>query len=214
MNVRLLRSTPIAASPALPATPRMRVARVPRSLPLLLVLLTAAASVVTLDAQAPRKGYKLLQTFQERFTLEYPSKDWEVVAGGTSSLMALTHKKREAAVVIEYQPLRLELAPSEIDEHFAKLEVEPVTARQAGATGVAVRLVDIGPAKVIVVDFSRKGISGGPEHVRQYSFPIGKHLYRLVCSSPSASFGKYEPVFTVMAETFRVAAGAAAPTSE
>jgi hypothetical protein len=46
----------------------------------------------------------------------------------------------------------------------------------------------------------------GPETVRQYSLPLGKHLYRIVCSAPTASFGKHEPVFTAIVESFKVAA--------
>src|SRR5687767_255215 len=99
-----------------------------RRFAILMMALLPLASVM-LDAQAKpaagiRKGYQLFRGYPDRFTFEYPIKDWEQIAGGTSSVLTLTQKKREAAVVIEYQPLRLELAPSEIDEEFAKLELE------------------------------------------------------------------------------------------
>jgi hypothetical protein len=183
-----------------------------RRLAILMVALAPLATFasVTLDAQAKpaasvRKGYQLFRGYADRFTFEYPTKDWEQVAGGTSSVMTLTQKKREAAVVIEYQPLRLELAPNEIDEEFAKLELEPVTARQPGATNTGLKLVEMGANKVIVIDYSRKGLAG-PETVRQYSLALGKHLYRIVCSAPTASFGKHEPVFTAIVESFKLAA--------
>jgi len=168
---------------------------------------------VTLEAQAKpaagvRKGYQLFRGYPDRFTFEYPTKDWEQIAGGTSSVLTLTQKKREATVVIEYQPLRLELAPNEIDEEFAKLELEPVTQRQPGATNTGLKLVEMGANRVIVIDYSRKGLAG-PETVRQYSLALGKHLYRIVCSAPTASFGRHEPVFTAMVESFKLAA----PTS-
>jgi uncharacterized protein YndB with AHSA1/START domain len=103
------------------------------------------------------------------------------------------------------ETLRLELAPSEIDEEFAKLELEPVTTRQPGATNTGLKLVEMGANRVIVIEYSRKGLMG-PETVRQYSVPLGKHLYRIVCSAPTASFGKHEPVFTAIVESFKVAA--------
>jgi hypothetical protein len=183
-----------------------------RRLAILMVALAPFASVM-LEAQAKpaagvRKGYQLFRGYPDRFTFEYPIKDWEQVAGGTSSVLSLTQKKREAAVVIEYQPLRLELAPSEIDEEFAKLELEPVTSRQPGSTNTGLKLVEMGANRVIVIEYSRKGLMG-PETVRQYSLALGKHLYRIVCSAPTASFGKHEPVFTAIIESFKLAA----PTS-
>jgi hypothetical protein len=179
----------------------------------LMVALAAPFASVTLDAQAKpaasvRKGYQPFRGYPDRFTFEYPTKDWEQIAGGTSSVLTLTQKKREAAVVIEYQPLRLELAPNEIDEEFAKLELEPVTQRQPGAANTGLRLVEMGANKVIIIEYSRKGLAG-PETVRQYSLALGKHLYRIVCSAPTASFGKHEPVFTAIVESFKLAA----PTS-
>jgi hypothetical protein len=181
----------------------------------LMLALTAIAPTanpfvsVTLDAQTKpaagvRKGYQLFRGYPDRFTFEYPTKEWDQVAGGTSSVLALTQKKREATVVIEYQPLRLALEPSEIDEEFAKLELEPVTTRQPGAANTGLKLVEMGPYKVIVIEYSRKGLQGA-ETVRQYSIASGKHLYRIVCSAPTASFGKHEPVFSAIVETFKVA---------
>ena len=180
-----------------------------RRLAILMVVLAPFATV-TLGAQAKpaagvRKGYQPFRGYPDRFTFEYPTKDWEQIAGGTSSVMTLAQKKREAAVVIEYQPLRLELAPNEIDEEFAKLELEPVTQRQPGATNTRLKLVEMGANKVIVIEYSRKGLMGA-ETVRQYSLALGKHLYRIVCSAPTASFGKHEPVFAAIVESFKLAA--------
>ena len=168
----------------------------------------AVVSVTSLEAQASRKGFTIFRAFQDRFTFEYPVKDWDTVAGGTSSLVALSQKKREAAVVVEYQPLRLELAPSEIDQEFAKLEAEPVTTRQPGAAEVSVKLIDVGANRVIVVEYTRRGIWGA-ERVRQYSLPLGKQMYRIVCSAPATLFAKHEPTFAALVESFKVAAAPA-----
>jgi hypothetical protein len=178
------------------------------SILVLFAIAAAVVSVASLDAQAPKKGFTIFRAFQDRFTFEYPVKDWDTVAGGTSSLVALAQKKREAAVVVEYQPLRLELAPNEIDQDFAKLEAEPVTTRQPSAADVTVKLIDVGSNRVIVVEYTRKGIAGA-ERVRQYSLPLGKQLYRLVCSAPATLFAKHEPTFTAMVESFKVAAAPA-----
>jgi hypothetical protein len=170
---------------------------------------------VALSAQgpqaAPPKGYQLLKVFQDRFTCAYPAKDWDVVPGGASSLVTMTHKKHEATIVVEYQPMQIELAPSEIDDNFAKLEVEPISARQSGVSGLSSKILDVNGHRAIVIEYSRQGASG-PEHVRQYSLPIGKQLYRVIGSAPNQSFEKYAPTFEVAAQSFVVAgAPAAAP---
>jgi hypothetical protein len=174
----------------------------------LFAVAAVVVSVASLEAQAPRKGFRVFRAFQDQFTFEYPLKDWDPMPGGTSSLVAMAQRKREAAVVVEYQPLRLELAPSEIDQDFAKLEAEPVTTRQPSATDVTVKLIDVGSTRVIVVEYTRKGLAGA-ERVRQYSLPMGKQLYRLVCSAPAALFAKHEPTFAAMVETFKVGAATA-----
>lgn len=172
---------------------------------------------VALAAQGPQaalpKGYQLLKAFQDRFTCAYPAKDWEVVPGGAAALVTLTHKKHEATIVVEYQPMQIELAPSEIDDNFAKLEVEPIGARQTEVSGLNSKILDVNGHRAIVIEYSRRGASG-PEHVRQYSLPIGKNLYRLIGSAPNQSFEKYAPTFEVAAQSFVVTgapAAAAAP---
>lgn len=159
----------------------------------------------------PRKGYQVLRVFPERFTCEYPAKDWDIVSGGASSLVAVTQKKHEATIVVEYQPMQIELAPSEIDENFAKLEVEPISGRQSGVSQLSSKIQDVNGHRAIVIEYSRTGAMG-PEHVRQYSLPIGKHLYRVIGSAPTGNFEKYAPTFDVAAQSFVVAgAPAAAP---
>ena len=111
--------------------------------------------------------------------------------------------------MIEYLPLQLELAPSEIDDGFAQLETEPVVSRQVSVNGVGTRVMELEGRRAVVVDFSRQGVAGG-ERVRQYSLPFGKHLYRLVCSAPAGLFAKYERTFAAMAGSFALAPTASA----
>lgn len=174
-------------------------------------LLSGQAQVRAQAPNGPRKGYQLLRAFPDRFTCEYPAKDWDVVAGGASSVVTLTQKKHEAAIVVEYQPMQLELASSEIDDNFAKLEAEPIAARQTEVSGLTARILDVNSHRAVVIEYSRRGAMG-PEHVRQYSLPIGKHLYRLIASAPTALFERYAPTFEVVASSFAVGgASAAAP---
>jgi hypothetical protein len=170
--------------------------------------LLVSASIVA-SAQTPEKGYQIFQGLRTLFTVQYPSKDWQVVPGGSASLVAFTQKKAEATVVIEYQALTLELAPTEIDEGFAQIEAEPIAQHQPTATDVASHIAEADGRKVIVIDYNRKGIAGA-EKVRQYSLPIGKQMYRIVCSAPAALFAKYEPTFVTVVKTFAVAGGAPA----
>jgi hypothetical protein len=180
----------------------------------LLALMMSGAIAAQGQQAALPKGYQLLKAFQDRFTCAYPSKDWDIVPGGAASLVAVTHKKHEATIVIEYQPMQIELAPSEVDDNFAKLEVEPITSRQSEVTGLTSKILDVSGHRAIVIEYSRRGAMG-PEHVRQYSLLIGKNLYRVIGSAPNASFEKYAPTFEVAAQSFAVtgAPAAAAPAT-
>ena len=186
-----------------------------RAVRIALMLSMCSLVPVVADAQpsgpaaAPLKGYQALQTFQDRFTLQYPSKNWLIVPGGRASLVTLTHKKNEATVTIEYQPLQIELSPAEIDQTFAQIEAEPVSQQQPSATGVRSQVGDADGRKVVIIEFTRRGVTGA-ERVRQYSLPIGKQMYRIVCSAPSAAFAKYEPVFANIVRTFAVTGAPAA----
>jgi hypothetical protein len=175
------------------------------------VLCVLAVPVTFAQGQPPepRKNYQLLRVFPDRFTCEYPAKDWDVVPGGASSLVTVSQKKREATIVIEYQPMQLELAANEIDDNFAKLEAEPISARQSGVSGLSAKIQDINGHRAIVLEYTRRGATG-PEHVRQYSLPIGKHLYRVIGSAPVSNFERYAAAFDVAAASFLVS-GAPAP---
>lgn len=174
-----------------------------------LFVVIAIGWLPALAAAQPVKGMRVLGAYPQQFTVQYPAKDWSVVAGGSSSLVTLVHKKGEAAVVIEYLPLQLELAPSEIDDGFAQLETEPVVSRQINVNAVGARVMELAGRRAVVVDFSRQGVAGG-ERVRQYSLPYGRHLYRLVCSAPAGLFAKYEKTFAAMAGSFALAPAASA----
>lgn len=192
----------------------MNVRRIARVAFALVVCSLAPLVAVAPAAAQALKGYQPLQAFQDRFSLQYPAKDWLLVPGGGASLVVLTQKKNEATVTIEYQPLQIQLEPGEIDAEFAKIEAEPIEQHQPTAEGVKSDVTESDGRKIIVINFTRRGATGA-ERVRQYSLPIGQQMYRIVCSAPAAQFAKYEPVFANIVKTFAVsgAAPAAAPKS-
>lgn len=138
-----------------------------------------------------------------RFALEYP-KDWQVIAGAGDVLVTFAQKKSEAAFVVERYRMSQALAPDEITDLFAQIEADVLKERQPKAVEVAAKIVHASGQRLIVIDYSRPGLSG-PERARQYSFPVGQDLYRLTCSAVRAQFAKYDPVFIHLAETFKPA---------
>jgi hypothetical protein len=138
------------------------------------------------------------------FRVEYPRKDWMVVPGGGASVLTLTHKKGEASVVLERSRLNQALEPSEITELFAQLEADYVKEVQLRSADLKSRVIDDGPRRLAAVQFVRQG-QGGPETVRQYSIPVGRTLYRLICVSTPARIAKYEAVFAHIAASFAAA---------
>ena len=59
--------------------------------------------------------------------------------------------------------------------------------------------------RVIVIDYTRPAVKGGSELVRRYSFIAGKDVYRITCSAAPQHFTKYEPIFTHVVASFKVA---------
>ena len=141
-----------------------------------------------------------------RFSLEYP-KDWQAVAGAGDVLVTFAQKKSEAALVVERFRMNQALAPDEITDLFAQIEADVLKEHQPKAADVTAKLVNAAGQRLIVIDYSRPGLSG-PERARQYSFPVAQDLYRLTCSAVAAQFAKYDPVFTHVAESFKPAEGA------
>ncbi len=152
----------------------------------------------------PRLSVQSLQAPDGRFTLQYPKKDWLAVPGGGGVLLTLTERRVEATVAVEDKALNQPLAPDDITDLFAQLEIDAIKERQPKATDFQSRLLEAEGRKIVIVQFTRPGLKG-PERVRQFSIPAGPHLYRVVCSSSPAQFAKYEPVFAHIAASFRPA---------
>ncbi|MBI2835033.1 MAG: hypothetical protein HYX76_11475 [Acidobacteria bacterium] len=168
-----------------------------------LASLVVTAQPANIFGRNAKLGVQPLQGPSGRFNLEYPKKDWQAVPGGGFVLVTLAQKKGEAAIVVEHATLNIALTAADIDDVFAQTEADLVRERQVAATNVTAKLLDVGPRRLILVEFGRPGIKGA-ERVRQYSFPVGTDLYRLICSSAVAQFTKFEPVFAHVAASFTI----------
>lgn len=136
-----------------------------------------------------------------RFTFEFPKKDWLTVPGGGSSLVTVTQKNTEATVVIEYQRMTLPLELEDITDLFGQLEQDVVKGRDPSAADVAVKMIADQGRRLAIVDYRRTGVKG-PEVVRQFSIPVGQDLYRIICSTSAAGMQKYSGTFAHIAASF------------
>jgi hypothetical protein len=156
------------------------------------------------------------QTFRSpdgKFSLEYPSKDWQILPGGGSVVATLAPKSGDASVVIDYTKMSQALAPNEINDLFAELEGEDLATRQPEAKSAKPSIVNVGSRRVVVIQYSRAGLKG-QEKVVQYTVPVGQDVYRLICSAQETAFPKYEPVFMRMIETFQAPPPGARPPAK
>ena len=146
-----------------------------------------------------------------RFTVEFPRDwRWQIVSGAAEPLVTFVQPRNLAAVVIEHFHMNQQLAPEDITDLFAQIEVDVLKENQPRATEVnAVAQTQFG-RRLIVLDYRRPGVSE-PERVRQYSFPVGRDLYRLTCMAVDEQFPKFESVFSTLAQSFKPAARASGP---
>ena len=77
----------------------------------------------------------------------------------------------EAAVAIERTKAWVPLAPNEINDQTATLEIEDWQLRRPLATGFSHQFVDFPGAGSILIDFTQP--LPGPRHVRLYTLPRG-----------------------------------------
>lgn len=115
-------------------------------------------------------------------TFSYPKKDWVAVPAAGGNIALLMHKKGEASLALDFQVLRVALAPDEIDDTFKEIELEALTARAPHARIVSSALSEIGGNKAVVIRYGASGL-GGDLDVTQYSVVNGASLYRLTCAA-------------------------------
>lgn len=161
----------------------------------------APAQPDPLYGRNPRLQVRPLTAPDGRFSVEYPRSNWIVLPGGGNVVLSLAQRNGEALVQIRRATLKTTLAPEEITDLFAQIEVESLREQDPGAAGFESRLLDAGGRRLIIIQFSQPGLTG-PTQVRQYSIPRGQELYRLICSAAAAVFPKYSAVFSHIAASF------------
>lgn len=133
---------------------------------------------------------------------EAPKKEWVTRPGEGDALAVLSPRRGEAQVVFERTQLNQPLAVDDITDLFAELERDHQQERNPKATAFDVHLFRLGTGlRVAVVQFTRSGARGA-ERVRVYAYPVGRDLFRLICSAPADRFATYEPVFAHVAVSF------------
>lgn len=136
----------------------------------------------------------------------YPRKDWVAMPAAGGNIALVMHKKAEASLVLDYQPLRVELAADEIDETFQEIEVEALTQRAPHSRVVGTERSEINGHPVIVVKYGTAGPTGDLD-VTQYSFVQGKGLYRLTCAVARAKQRQHGTVCDAAARSLVIGEG-------
>jgi hypothetical protein len=135
--------------------------------------------------------------------VDLPTKDWMVLPSSGAVVLAAASRKGDAVVLIERSTLRQPLDPSDITDLFAQIETEAIRDEQRKAADFQSRVLDLGARRLVAVQYDRPGVLGN-ERVRQYSVPVGMHLYRVICISSAPRFAAYDPVFSHVAASFVV----------
>ena len=144
------------------------------------------------------------KTFAGTFSIELP-KDWQLVAGHTGTVFLVAEKTKRfqygAAIILEYVQLQAPIDPS-IMNALAPIELEDVQKRELSGSRFTQQIKSAEGRQVIVVQYDRPGLSGGSDHVVQYSIPVGTTMYHLICIAPTADLEQYRPLFAHVAASF------------
>ena len=130
----------------------------------------------------------------------YPKKDWVAVPAAGGNIALLMHKKGEASLALDYQVLRVALAPDEIDDTFKEIELEQLAQRAPHARVVSSALNEIGGNKVVLIRYGASGLTGDLD-VTQYSIVSGASLYRLTCAATRLTAAKHTRACDTVAQT-------------
>lgn len=136
-----------------------------------------------------------------RFSMEYPRNDWIVLPGGGNVVLSLAQENGEAVVQVQHAMLKTALAPDEITDLFAQLEMDTLKEQDQGAADFQPRVFDAGDRRLIIIQFTQPGLVGRNQ-VRLYSITRGQDLYRLICSAAASQFSKYSAIFSHIAASF------------
>jgi hypothetical protein len=184
--------------------------RTVRGLITFLACLTMVASAGAQDANpwygrsAKSKDFDPPKTFARTFSIELP-KDWQLVPGHTGTLFLSAEKTKRfesgAAIALEYVGLQAAFDPSIIDA-LAPLELKEVQIRELGGSSFTQQVLKQEGRPVIIIQYDRPSLSGGKDHIVQYSIPAGTTMYHLVCIARGDEVTKWRPVFAHVAASF------------
>jgi hypothetical protein len=133
----------------------------------------------------------------------YPKDDWVAVPATGGNIALLMQKKGEASLALDFQVLRVALAPDEIDDTFKEIELEQLTQRAPHARVVSSALSELAGNKVVVIRYGASGLTGDLD-ATQYSVVSGASLYRLTCAATRATAAKHARACDTVARTLVV----------
>lgn len=145
-----------------------------------------------------------LKIYASSFKIEVP-KNWQLVPGHTGTLFSTTEKTKRsqvgAAMIVEHMRLQAAIDPSILGSLGEEL-LKDVQAREPSGSGFTQQVLTAGARSLILIQYDRPGLSGGPDHVVQYSIPMGTIMYNLICIAPKAAIEKYRGMFAYTAASF------------
>ena len=129
-------------------------------------------------------------------------KGWQLGPGHAGTVFSIVEKKAGGALItLEYMRLQAELDPDVIPG-AGERELKFVQALELSGKQFTSQVKKGALGPFIVIQYNRPGLSGGEDHVVQYSMPVGTTIYRLICVAPAAALDKYRPVFAHVAASF------------
>jgi hypothetical protein len=155
---------------------------------------------------AKPKDFDPPKTFANAFSIELP-KDWQLVPGHTGTVFLVAEKTKRfqsgAAIVLDYQGLNAPFDPTIIDA-FARGVLQDVQSRELSGSSFSEQVLKLDKGPIILIQYDRPSLSGGKDHVTQYSVPTGTTLYHLVCIAPSDELDRWRPIFAHVAASFTI----------
>jgi hypothetical protein len=153
---------------------------------------------------AKPKDFEPMTAFPGSFQIDVP-KDWQLVPGYSGTIFMLAEKTKRGqpggAIVLEHMQLQAAVEPSILPSLAAEL-LKDVQRRDSAGTGFTQEVITSGGRSLILIQYDRRGLSTGQDHVVQYSIPQGTKMYHLICIAPRDAIDRYRPIFAYTAASF------------
>jgi hypothetical protein len=153
---------------------------------------------------AKPKDFEPVTAFPGSFQIDVP-KEWQLVPGFGGTLFMLAEKTKRGqpggAIILEHMRLQAAVDPSILPSLGAEL-LKDVQGRDSAGTGFTQEVITSGGRSLILIQYDRRGLSTGLDHVVQYSVAQGTTIYHLICIAPRDAIDKYRPIFAYTAASF------------